>query len=90
MTKYQLLIVNDRIWNRDLRRIPKNIYLSLKEKILNLVDFPEQGDIKKLSSNFTADYRLRVGRYRILFDVDENSKKILLYRVLHRSCSYRM
>jgi len=44
------------------------------------------GDVKKLT-NFTPEYRLRVGEYRILFEV-ENSK-IIVYRILHRKDVYR-
>ena len=38
------------------------------------------GDIKKLT-NFTPEYRLRVGNYRILFEVEGD--KIVIYRVIH-------
>ncbi len=41
--------------------------------------------IKKLT-NFEPAYRLRVGNYRVLFDVFENT--IIIGRVLHRQSSY--
>jgi len=44
------------------------------------------GDIKRLT-NFTPEYRLRVGNYRVLFQLEE--KKIIIYRVLHRKDAYR-
>ena len=44
------------------------------------------GDIKRLT-NFTPEYRLRVGDYRILFEVDEDS--VIVYRILHRRDAYR-
>ena len=43
------------------------------------------GDVKKLT-NFTAEYRLRAGNYRILFDVD--GAKVIIYRVRHRKDAY--
>ena len=43
------------------------------------------GDVKKLT-NFTPEYRLRVGRYRVLFEV-QNSK-VIIYRVVHRKDAY--
>ena len=44
------------------------------------------GDIKKLT-NFTPEYRLRVGDWRVLFEMD--AKKITIYRILHRREAYR-
>ena len=44
------------------------------------------GDVKKLT-NFTPEYRLRVGNYRVLFEVE--GPKAVIYRVLHRKDAYR-
>jgi mRNA interferase RelE/StbE len=44
------------------------------------------GDFKKLT-NFTPEYRLRVGDYRVLFEVEEH--KIIVYRIIHRKDAYR-
>lgn len=43
------------------------------------------GDVKRLT-NFTPEYRLRVGDYRVLFEVDGN--RIIVYRVKHRKDAY--
>jgi mRNA interferase RelE/StbE len=39
------------------------------------------GDVKKLT-NFTPEYRLRVGEYRVLFEVE--GARVVIYRVVHR------
>jgi mRNA interferase RelE/StbE len=44
------------------------------------------GDVKRLT-NYTPEYRLRVGDHRILFEIEAN--KIVIYRVLHRKDAYR-
>jgi mRNA interferase RelE/StbE len=44
------------------------------------------GDVKRLT-NFTPEYRLRVGDYRVLFEIEAN--RVVVYRVLHRRESYR-
>lgn len=44
------------------------------------------GDVKRLT-NFSPEYRLRVGNYRILFEVEE--RRVVVYRLLHRRESYR-
>jgi mRNA interferase RelE/StbE len=45
-----------------------------------------KGDVKRLT-NFTPEYRLRVGDYRVLFEVE--NKNIVVYRVRHRREAYR-
>ena len=45
------------------------------------------GDVKKLT-NFTPEYRLRVGQFRVLFEI-ENKTRIIVYRVVHRREAYR-
>ena len=43
------------------------------------------GDVKRLT-NMTPAYRLRVGDYRALFEVDGD--RIIVYRVRHRREAY--
>ena len=42
--------------------------------------------MKKLT-NFTPEYRLRVGNYRVLFEVEGGA--VVVYRVLHRKDAYQ-
>ena len=44
------------------------------------------GDVKRLTST-TAEYRLRVGDYRVLFEIE--GSKIAMYRIRHRREAYR-
>lgn len=44
------------------------------------------GEVKKLT-NFTPEYRLRVGDYRVLFEVE--GEFVVIYRVRHRKDVYR-
>lgn len=44
------------------------------------------GDIKRLT-NFTPEYRLRVGNYRVLFELE--GTRMVIYRALHRKDAYR-
>ena len=54
-------------------------------KGLRLLQNDLQGDVKRLT-NFIPEYRLRVGDYRILFELEDN--KVVVYRVLHRKDAY--
>lgn len=44
------------------------------------------GDVKRLT-NFTPEYRLRIGDYRVLFEIE--NKSLIVYRVRHRREVYR-
>ena len=66
---------------KDLSKIDKNTAVKIFSKIENLKEFPQVSNLKKLT-NFTPPYRLRVGDYRALFDVEDNV--ITVYRVRHR------
>jgi len=56
------------------------------EKISSLKNFPNIPNIKKLT-DFEPAYRLRVGDYRVLFDVIEDM--IFVGRVFGRGESYK-
>jgi mRNA interferase RelE/StbE len=43
------------------------------------------GDVKRLT-NFTPEYRLRVGDYRVLFEIEGD--RAIIYRIKHRSRAY--
>ncbi len=72
---------------KDLKAISQESKIHIHNKIKELVNFPDLSNIKKLT-NFEPAYRLRVGNYRILFDVVDN-EKIIVGRVSHRKDSYK-
>jgi len=43
------------------------------------------GSVKRLT-NFTPEFRLRIGNYRVLFEVE--GAKVVIYRVRHRKDAY--
>jgi mRNA interferase RelE/StbE len=71
---------------KDLRHIPKidagRIFDAIEKLESNL-----SGDVKRLT-NFTPEYRLRVGDYRVLFEI-EDKYRIVIYRVRHRREAYK-
>ncbi len=69
---------------KDLQSLPKSMAQRIVEKVEALrADLG--GDVKRLT-NFTPEYRLRVGDYRVLFEVE--ASKVIIYRVKHRSDAY--
>ncbi|VAW34467.1 hypothetical protein MNBD_CHLOROFLEXI01-5138 [hydrothermal vent metagenome] len=70
---------------KDGKRIPKQELVRIFEKI-NELENNLSGDVKCLT-DFDPEYRLRVGNYRILFNVEEND--IFIYRIRHRKDIYK-
>jgi mRNA interferase RelE/StbE len=73
---------------KDLRSLPKPIISRVMAKIEKLGADPFSLQALKLS---VAEhlYRLRVGDYRIIFEVDEQTKKVIIHYVRHRRRVYR-
>ena len=70
---------------KDGKKIPKKILVRVFEKI-EALENDLFGDVKRLA-NFEPEYRLRVGNYRVLFEVDGN--QVVIYRIRHRKDVYR-
>ena len=55
-------------------RVQQRILARIEEMSDNLT-----GDVKRRLTDSTAEYRLRVGDYRVLFEVETNSRVVLSY-----------
>ena len=71
---------------KDLRRIQKKDATRIADALEKLED-DLAGNVKRLT-NFTPEYRLRVGNFRVLFEI-ENENSIVIYRIIHRREAYR-
>lgn len=69
---------------KDLRRLDKRLSKRIVDRIERLT-YDLSGDVKKLT-DFSPSCRLRVGDYRVLFDVDRHT--IVIQRVLDRREAY--
>lgn len=70
---------------KDIEDLPYNIQIQILSHIEKMSD-NLIGDVKRLT-DFTYEYRLRVGDYRILFEIE--GEMIVIYRIRHRREAYR-
>ena len=70
---------------KDGRKIPTQELVHIFEKIKALEE-DLSDDVKHLT-NFHPEYRLRVGNYRVLFEIEDNN--VVIYRIRHRKDIYR-
>ena len=71
---------------RDLDKINSKDKKRILNSITSLKNFPQASNIKHLVASDSA-YRMRVGNYRVLFDVINDT--IFIARVLHRKDAYK-
>jgi len=81
----------ERLFQKTLGKIPADYRTAIAAAVRSLKTNPRpQGKrTKKLTgelivSRFTAEYRLRVGPYRLLYDVDDQRKKVVLLQLAKR------
>jgi len=81
------LLIDDKVV-KDLKKIDHNwrakILIAIKTK---LVENPYLG--KKLVGDLSPYYRLRVGDYRVLYEIIENKVMIIVVKVKHRKNVYK-
>ncbi len=70
---------------KDCRKIPKSQLTHIFEQI-ETMSGGLKGNVKQLT-NFTPEYRLKVGDYRILFEIEE--EQLIIYRIRHRKEAYK-
>jgi mRNA interferase RelE/StbE len=73
---------------KDLRKIPREIIPHIFEHIENLAEDPIPHDACKLASAENL-YRIRVGDYRIIYQVLHESREVTVFYLRHRSVAYR-
>ena len=81
----------ERIFQKTLEKIPADYQETIIAAIRSLGSNPRpQGKrTKKLMgqlivAQFVAEYRLRVGPYRVLYDIDDRRKKVVLLKLAKR------
>ena len=72
---------------KDFKVIPKKDLVKILERIEALAEEPRPPGCEKLSGQ--QKYRLRQGRYRILYSVQDDELTIYVVKVGHRRDIYR-
>ena len=69
---------------RDLRKLPESVSEHLKSLILRLEHEPRPPGCRKMQGQASA-FRIRFGRYRVMYDVSDNQRLVEVLHVLRRS-----
>lgn len=73
---------------KDLRSLPQSLVVRVFGHIEALQENPFPRGVRKLSAGDEL-YRVRVGNYRIVYAVDSDGRRVIIYYVRHRRDVYR-
>lgn len=82
---YQIKL--DKRVEKELDTIPDKIFDKIKKVISSLKDNPRPLGVKKLTNQ--EHWRIRVGEYRILYEIDDKEKIIAIFKIKHRKDVYK-
>ena len=83
---YEVLI--ERTAERDLRSLSSPLFLCIIPHIRALAENPRPAGCHKLAGS-KNDWRIRIGDYRVIYEVDDRQKLVKVFRVRHRREVYR-
>jgi len=72
---------------KELERLDLKTHDKIIKQLLALKQNPLTKGVKKLQGR--EGYRMRIGDYRILYEIDETEKEIEVFSVAHRKEVYR-
>ena len=72
---------------KEMRDLPDEILLRILSELITLQSNPLPLGTKKLQNR--SEYRIRVGDYRILYEINFKDKMIEIVAVLHRRSAYQ-
>ncbi len=85
MAGYEVLF-KESVW-KDLRKVPKNNLKRILSRIEKLKGNPRPIGCENLTG--LELYRVRQGKYRIVYSIQENELTVWVIKVGHRSSVYR-
>ena len=84
---YRVLI--DQRAARQLESLPKSRAQRIDQVIAGLAVSPRPPGVKRLRGQVKEGWRVRVGRYRLLYRIDDEAREVRIFEVGHRREVYR-
>lgn len=77
-----------KVARKQFKKLPLDVQVRIQNKINELAIEPRPNGVKKLQAEENS-YRIRVGDYRVIYDIFDNVLLVTVIRVKHRSQVYR-
>ncbi|MCK4316341.1 MAG: type II toxin-antitoxin system RelE/ParE family toxin [Anaerolineae bacterium] len=75
---------------KDLKGLDRSIRQRVLDKIQWLLEHIEETQHKPLTAQWEGMYRVRVGDYRVIYEIDRKHRRIIIYAVGHRREIYKL
>jgi mRNA interferase RelE/StbE len=86
VNKTYTVVVTDKV-RKILLRLPELIAEKIEKNLLRLEENPRPTGCKKLKGR--SGYRIRVGDYRIIYEIEDNILRVIVIDLGHRKDIYR-
>jgi mRNA interferase RelE/StbE len=78
----------ERAAEKELNRLPENIFRRIVAHIKELAHNPRPAGSRKIMGS-ANDWRIRIGDYRVIYEIDETERALRIMKVRHRREAYR-
>ncbi|MCA1917048.1 type II toxin-antitoxin system RelE/ParE family toxin [Methanospirillum hungatei] len=75
--------------NKDLKKISPHIITIIFSAIEELAHNPYPSGVAKLTDT-ESYYRIRIGDYRVIYEISKNEHKIIISYIRHRKTAYNI
>jgi mRNA interferase RelE/StbE len=81
-------IITPKAVQKQLDALTDDVYERIAAKVVQLAENPRPDGVVKLK-NSDNEYRIRIGDYRVRYEIDDSALTILLLQCKHRKDVYR-
>ena len=85
---YQIAYANRHV-ERQVATLPATVQRRVTRAISSLSSDPRPPGVRKLAGGLEGAWRIRVGDYRVLYDIDDGAQVVNVLAVVHRRDAYR-
>jgi len=71
----------------EIKKLPAKAQKGILSAISKLAESPRRGNVRPMTG--VSSWRLRVGDYRVIYDIHDKKLVIVIIRVRHRKDAYR-
>jgi mRNA interferase RelE/StbE len=83
---YEVLL--ERSAERDIRRLTAQVFQRIIPHIKALAEDPKPPGCRKIAGS-KNDWRIRIGEYRVIYEIDEHAEAVKVMRIRQRKEAYR-
>jgi mRNA interferase RelE/StbE len=81
-------VLLERAAERDLKALSRAVYQRIVSHLQALSQNPRPAGCKKITGS-RSDWHIRIGDYRVIYEIDDRAKVVKVMRIRHRREAYR-